>query len=148
MIWDCLTDPAHWTGSDGMPARVLEHLAYSFVALALAALIAAAARAVGRAHRPRPLRRSPARANALRALPTWACCSSSCCWSRGTPARATLAYVVPTLLVLVILAVPPILVGDYAGVAGVDPAARDAARGMGMRGTQVLGGSRCPARCR
>ena len=48
------------------------------------------------------------------------------------------SYVVPTLVVLVILAVPPILSGVYAGVEGVDPAARDAARGMGMKGTQVL----------
>ena len=44
----------------------------------------------------------------------------------------------PTLIVLVILAIPPILSGVYAGVEGVDPAARDAAKGMGMRGTQVL----------
>jgi len=45
---------------------------------------------------------------------------------------------VPAGLVLVVLAIPPILSGAYAGVEGVDPAARDAARGMGMRGTQVL----------
>jgi len=30
------------------------------------------------------------------------------------------------------------LSGAYAGVGGVDPAARDAAKGMGMRGTEVL----------
>ena len=39
---------------------------------------------------------------------------------------------------LVILAVPPILSNTYAGIANVDPAARDAARGMGMTGPQVL----------
>jgi osmoprotectant transport system permease protein len=34
--------------------------------------------------------------------------------------------------------VPPILAGAYAGVEQVDAAARDAARGMGMRGSEVL----------
>jgi osmoprotectant transport system permease protein len=38
----------------------------------------------------------------------------------------------------VVLAIPPILSGAYAGVGGVDPAARDAAKGMGMRGSEVL----------
>ncbi|UJH71633.1 ABC transporter permease [Ornithinimicrobium sp. INDO-MA30-4] len=37
-----------------------------------------------------------------------------------------------------ILAIPPILSGVYAGIAEVDPAARDAAKGMGMTGSQVL----------
>ena len=44
----------------------------------------------------------------------------------------------PTIVVLVVLAMPPILAGAYAGVEQVDPAARDAARGMGMTGCEVL----------
>jgi osmoprotectant transport system permease protein len=48
------------------------------------------------------------------------------------------AVLVPVELVLVILAVPPILAGAYAGVEQVEPAARDAAKGMGMRGREVL----------
>ena len=44
----------------------------------------------------------------------------------------------PGPLVLVVLAIPPILAGAYAGVEQVDAAARDAARGMGMRGAEVL----------
>ena len=51
---------------------------------------------------------------------------------------ANIAYLVPTLIVLVVLAVPPILSNTYAGVEGVDPAVRDAAFGMGMTGPQVL----------
>ena len=39
---------------------------------------------------------------------------------------------------LVVLAIPPILSGTYAGVESVDPAARDAASGMGMTGPEVL----------
>jgi osmoprotectant transport system permease protein len=49
-----------------------------------------------------------------------------------------LAVLVPAELVLVVLAIPPILAGAYAGVEQVEPAARDAARGMGMRGSEIL----------
>jgi len=38
----------------------------------------------------------------------------------------------------VLLAIPPVLTNTYAGVQAVDPAAVDAARGMGMRGGQVV----------
>jgi osmoprotectant transport system permease protein len=48
------------------------------------------------------------------------------------------AYLIPSEIVLVLLAVPPILSNTYAGVQNVDPAARDAAVGMGMTGRQVL----------
>jgi osmoprotectant transport system permease protein len=47
---------------------------------------------------------------------------------------SVLAWLVP----LVVLAIPPILVNAYEGVAGVDPGLRDAARGMGMTGWQSL----------
>ena len=43
-----------------------------------------------------------------------------------------------------ILAVPPILAGTYAGVRNVDPAVVDAARGMGMGGRKVLLGVELP----
>ena len=42
------------------------------------------------------------------------------------------------MIVLVVLAIPPILAGAYSGVEEVDAAARDAAKGMGMRGFEVL----------
>ena len=42
------------------------------------------------------------------------------------------------LIPLVVLAIPPILVNTYEGVAGVDPDLKDAARGMGMTQWQVL----------
>jgi osmoprotectant transport system permease protein len=45
---------------------------------------------------------------------------------------------IPTFIVLVALAVPPMVTNTYAGVSGVDAEAIDAARGMGMSGGQVL----------
>ena len=44
----------------------------------------------------------------------------------------------PTEIVLILLAVPGIMSNTFAGVQNVDAEARDAARGMGMRGMQVL----------
>jgi len=37
-----------------------------------------------------------------------------------------------------VLAIPPVLVNTYEGVAGVDPELKDAARGMGMTDWQLL----------
>ena len=50
----------------------------------------------------------------------------------GLVPRGGLPYIVPVLIVLVVLAIPPILSNTYAGVQAVDPAVRDAAAGMGM----------------
>ena len=52
--------------------------------------------------------------------------------------RTNTGYLLPTEIVLVLLAIPPILSNTYAGVQNVDPDARDAAYGMGMTARQVL----------
>ena len=39
-VWTFLSDPANWSGSDGIWNRVFEHLGYTFLALAVAMLIA------------------------------------------------------------------------------------------------------------
>jgi osmoprotectant transport system permease protein len=44
----------------------------------------------------------------------------------------------PTFIALVALAVPPMVTNAYVGLAEVDPEIREAARGMGMRGREVL----------
>jgi len=55
-------------------------------------------------------------------------------WDRVAGATGALGSFIPIEAMLVVLAIPPILVNTYAGVQAVDPAARDAARGMGMTG--------------
>jgi osmoprotectant transport system permease protein len=45
---------------------------------------------------------------------------------------------VPPIIALVVLAIPPMLAGTYAGVQAVDRAIVDAARGMGMADREVL----------
>ena len=56
----------------------------------------------------------------------------------GLLAKGAFPYFVPIEIILILLAIPPILVNTYAGVQNVDPAARDAAKGMGMTGGQVV----------
>jgi osmoprotectant transport system permease protein len=51
--------------------------------------------------------------------------------------RGALGSLLPVEAVLAVLAIPPILTNTYAGVRDVDPAVRDAARGMGMSAWQV-----------
>ncbi len=65
---------------------------------------------------------------------------------RVVPSLAVLAFMlpvlglgfVPALVALFILACPPILINTDAGFRDLDPAVREAARGMGMRGWQLL----------
>ena len=134
-IWQWLTDPASWSGPDGIPARTLEHLEYSLVVVAIACLIAIPLGLyVGHTGRARSL---VSVANSLRAVPSLGLLFAITLWV-GPHLRGDLAFVIPSVIVLVILAIPPVLSGTYSGVESVDPAARDAAAGMGMRGSQVL----------
>jgi osmoprotectant transport system permease protein len=136
VIWDYLGDPAHWSGSDGVPARVVEHLEYTFLALAFVCLIALPLGLyVG--HTGRGSVAIAGTANALRALPDFGLLVYVVLLISGR-LPAQLAYLLPSVLVLVILGIPAVLSATYAGVQAVDPAARDAAKGMGMSGSQVL----------
>ena len=136
MIWDYLGDGSHWSGSDGVPARVVEHLEYTFLALAFVCLVALPLGLfVG--HTGRGSVAIAGSANALRALPDFGLLVYVVLLISGR-LPADLAYLLPSILVLVILGVPAVLSATYAGIQAVDPAARDAAKGMGMTGSQVL----------
>lgn len=140
-VFGWLTDPAHWSGTDGIPHRMLEHLGYSVGSLLIAALIGIPLGFyIG--HTGKGTFVVAGIANALRALPTLGLLFVVVMLL--TPAlartfeRSDVPDIVPSIIVLVVLAVPPILSSTYAGVAGVDLAARDAAYGMGMTGGEVL----------
>ena len=136
VIVDFLGNGANWSGSDGIPARVLEHLQYTFLALFFVCLIALPLGLyVG--HTGRGSVAIAGTANALRALPDFGLLVYVVLLISGN-LPATLAYLLPAVIVLVILGVPAVLSATYAGIQNVDPAARDAASGMGMSGTQVL----------
>lgn len=131
-----LTDGTHWQGYDGIWQRTWEHVWYSAVALAVAAAIAIPLGLwVGHTGRGRFL--AVNLAGALRAVPSLGLLFVSL-MVLGPRLGGEAGTLVPSELILVVLAVPPILAGAYAGVEQVDGAARDAARGMGMRGHEVL----------
>ncbi len=134
-ILQWLTDPAHWQGSQGILNRLVEHLEYSVVSLLLSALVAVPLGIyVGHTGRGKW---AVAVANSLRAVPSLGLLFAVAMWV-GPKISSDLAYVIPSVVVLVLLAVPPILSGTYSGITEVEPAARDAARGMGMTGREVL----------
>jgi len=131
-----LGDGDHWQGDDGILRRLVEHMEYSLAALLIAGLIAIPLGLyIGHTGRGRFLVVNAV--GAARAIPSLGLLYLAFFWL-GPRLSGDIAFLAPTGLVLVVLGIPPILSGAYAGVEGVDPAARDAAKGMGMRGPQVL----------
>ncbi|MFL6052533.1 MAG: ABC transporter permease [Actinoallomurus sp.] len=129
VAWTWLTASAHWSGGDGIPHRLLEHLGYSGLALAIAALIALPLGAlVG--HTGRGGFAVVTVANFARAIPTLGLVL--------LVVTVTSIGLTPVIIPLIALAIPPILVNTYEGVRGVDPDIKDAARGMGMTGPRIL----------
>jgi len=136
LIWAWLADPANWTGSDGILVRTVEHLGYAGITLLLAALIGIPLGLwIGQTGRGRLVVVNLV--NGMRSVPTLGLLFVAVL-VLGPRLGGDLAFLAPAIIVLVILAIPPILAGAYAGVDSVDPAARDAARGMGMRPLDVL----------
>ncbi len=136
LMWQWLTDGSHWSGDDGVPARILEHLQYSVIAVLIAAALAVPLGLyVGHTGRGRFLAVNAT--GALRAIPSLGMLFIVVMWLRDD-LDGDAAFLVPAFVVLVVLAMPPLLAGAYAGVEQVDPAARDAAKGMGMTGWEVL----------
>lgn len=127
--WNWLTGAQQWHGPDGIPARLLEHAAYTGISLAIAVAIALPA-GLWLGHTRRGGFISVSAANLGRALPTLGLLVLAFTVSSASSA----AWLVP----LVVLGIPPVLVNAYEGVLGVDPGLRDAAAGMGMTGRQVL----------
>lgn len=135
-IWAWLTTAAHWSGADGIWERTLEHIEYTVIAVAVAAVIALPIGAVI-GHTGRGTGVVAGTANALRALPSLGLLVMLALWSLGH-LPVGIALQAASIAVLVLLAIPPMLTATYAGVSAADPAARDAAEGMGMSGPQVL----------
>ena len=123
-------DPTHWTGTGGVPNRLLQHLYISGVALLIGCVIALPLGAyVG--HTGRGSFMIVGVANGVRALPELGLLYLfALALGVGTP--------LPAYFALAILAIPPVMAGTYAGVRNVDRSVVDAARGMGMREQQVL----------
>ncbi|WP_027687022.1 ABC transporter permease [Rhizobium leguminosarum] len=129
-------NPAQWQGSEGILNLLIQHLQYSFISLLIAALIGLPAGLyVG--HTGKGTFLIAGLANATRALPSLGLIVLLVILV-GPYFKSDLAYLVPSIAVLVLIAVPPIMMGAYSGITSVDPAAVDAARGMGYRPLALL----------
>ena len=137
-----LNDPAHWRDRPadsfiGIPSQVEAHLRFSAIALGIALVIAVPiGLAIGHTGRGTAIVSST---NAARAVPTVGLLVLLALMiSPHFYGRTDLGYLLPTEIVLVLIAIPPILANTYAGIDNVDASVRDAARGMGMTGGEVL----------
>ncbi|MER6922400.1 MULTISPECIES: ABC transporter permease [Streptomyces] len=129
--WRWLTDPAHWSGDDGIAHRLVQHLVLTVVCLAVSCLIALPV-ALVLGHLGKGGALAVNLANVGRAVPTFAVLVLLLLtpvgrWGEG-----------PTVVALVLFAVPPLLTNAYVGIREVDRSVVRAARGMGMTGRQTL----------
>jgi osmoprotectant transport system permease protein len=121
--WDWVTTSAHWQGSGSIPQQLLAHLGYTVLPLLIAALIGIPL-GVAIGHTGRGAVLVVNLANAWRAIPTLGLLILLAVYL----GFSILTWLIP----LVVLAIPPIIINAYEGVAGVDPDVKDAAKGMGM----------------
>jgi osmoprotectant transport system permease protein len=129
-------DGSHWSGPNGVPIRVAEHVELSASAVAIALVIAVPlGLLIGHLRRGEFIAVSIA--NLGRAIPSFAILSIVF-QIMLTYFKAAAFGFWPTVVSLVLLAVPPILTNAYVGVESVDQDTVEAARGMGMTGGQVL----------
>jgi osmoprotectant transport system permease protein len=125
------TDPANWTGENGIPVRTWEQIQISLLAMAIALVIALPV-ALILGHQRRGMVLATNIGNVGRAVPTLGV--------------LTILASIPSIgigntaavLALALFAIPPVLTNTYTGIAGVDDEVRDAARGMGMGGMGIL----------
>jgi osmoprotectant transport system permease protein len=136
-MWAYLSDPANWTGSDGILALMAEQLLLTFTAL-LMAMVLGLPLALWLGHLGRGGFLAINISNIGRAVPTFALLALLVVapWpgtdSFGPYGRAGLA----TLIALTLFALPPIITNSYVAMREVAPDVREAARGMGMTGRQ------------
>jgi osmoprotectant transport system permease protein len=124
-----LCTASNWSGPVGLTARTMEHLEYTAVAVLASALIAVPiGLLIG--HTGRGTLLVVGAVNGLRALPTL-----------GVLLLGVLVFGLgmgPPMVALMLLGIPSLLAGTYAGIASVDPLVVDAARAMGMTELRVL----------
>jgi len=131
-----LTDPANWSGPNGIPIRMAEHLAISATALFVALLIALPI-GLWIGHTGRGTRVIVNGANLARAIPSLALIGILVPFTVLIDPQLGFR-VLPTLIAMIALGIPPILVNTYTGVSEVDADLTEAARGMGLTEGHIL----------
>jgi osmoprotectant transport system permease protein len=117
-------NPAHWSGSDGIPTRFVEHVELSAVSVGIGAVIALPI-GITLGHYGRFGGLAMSLSNVGRAVPSIA--------------LLVLAFQIfglgnlPIIIALIALAIPPMVTNSYVAMREVDPDVKEAARGMGYR---------------
>lgn len=122
-------DPSHWKTGPDISGHLLEHLAVSGLCVLIAIVIALPI-GVAIGHTGKGRGAAILISNVTRALPTL-----------GLLSILILLFgigLLPITIVLVILAIPPMLAGAYAGIESVDKQTIDAARALGMTEWQII----------
>lgn len=126
-----LNDPLNWTNPGGILDLLGQHLEITALAVLLGCLVALPlGLALGHFGRGGGL--VVLVSNVTRAIPTLAVLSIF------PLIRAIGIGMTAAVLALAIFAIPPLLANAYTGLREVDPEVREAARGMGLSGWQVL----------
>jgi osmoprotectant transport system permease protein len=135
-------EPDTWSGPDGIPTRLLEHVAISAGSLLIAGAIALPiGLAIG--HTGRGATFAINLANLGRAIPSLAAIGIVVPFTQALDPELGFSLY-PTVIGMVVLAIPPILVNAYTGIAEVDRDLVESARGMGLRERDILRGVEVP----
>ncbi|MFI6470148.1 MULTISPECIES: ABC transporter permease [unclassified Streptomyces] len=129
--WSWLTSAAHWSGENGIWHRLGEHLWLTALCLVLSCLIALPV-ALVLGHLGKGGTLAVNISNVGRAVPTFAVLVLLLLTPLGNYGEW------PTIVALILFAVPPLLTNAYVGMREVDRDVVRAARGMGMTGRQLL----------
>ncbi|MFD4948973.1 ABC transporter permease [Streptomyces sp. NPDC058239] len=135
--WSWLTTPAHWSGDGGIWHRLGQHLFLTVVCLLISCLIALPI-ALVLGHLGKGGALAVNISNIGRAVPTFAVLVLLLLTPIGGHGEW------PTIIALVLFAVPPLLTNAYVGMREVDRDVVRAATGMGMTGRQLMLGVEVP----
>ena len=124
-----LANSSNWTGSSGIWTRLGQHLFDTAIVVVIAAVIALPI-GIAMGHTRRGAGVIGAIAGAARSIPTLGLLTLFAL-GLGIGLKAP-------LLALIVLAIPSLLAGAYAGVGAVDPAVPDAARAVGMNEFRIV----------
>lgn len=133
-MWDFLSSDAAWSGRNGLPALTWAHVKVSLVAVVIAGAVAVPAGVV-LGHVRRGALVAVSVVNIGRAIPSFAILALL------LPLSLRYGFGLgfwPTIVALVLLAIPPVFTNTYTGVRDVPADAVEAARGMGMRGGELV----------
>jgi osmoprotectant transport system permease protein len=126
-----LNDPLNWTNPNGIVDRLAEHVQIAAAAVLLGCLVAWPL-GLWLGHVGRGGGAIVVLSNLTLAVPTIALLMILPLTPIGFGRPAV-------IIALAVFAIPPLLANAYLGIREVDPEVRDAARGMGLSGWQLLG---------